>query len=122
MLFPFQAIRKRVELECGTKTDDYLRILQRALVEAMNEFGRPDMILYNAGTDCLVGDPLGALRISAEGIAKRDQLVFEAARSREDPIPIVMVTSGGYQRNNADVIADSILNLRNCGLISGPGG
>ena len=39
-----------------------------------------------------------------------------AARAR--CIPIVMVTSGGYQRSTARVIADSILNLRAKHLIS----
>ena len=32
-------------------------------------------------------------------------------------IPIVMVTSGGYQRQTAEVIARSILNLRDKQLI-----
>ena len=31
-----------------------------------------------------------------------------------------MVTSGGYQRNNAEVIARSILNLNEKGWIPGP--
>ena len=39
---------------------------------------------------------------------------------REKGIPIVMVTSGGYQRNNAEVIARSILNLNEKGWIPGP--
>ena len=48
----------------------------------------------------------------------RDFLVFSEARRRG--IPIVMVTSGGYQRNNAEVIANSILNLNKENLIPGP--
>ena len=43
--------------------------------------------------------------------------MFEIARKRSKPIPILMVTSGGYQRNNARIIADSILNLRHLKLI-----
>lgn len=46
---------------------------------------------------------------------KRDELVFRVVRSRQ--IPILMVTSGGYQKRTARIIADSILNLRNLGLI-----
>jgi len=116
-----RAVRKRVEIRDGTSNDEYLDLLRNALPEAMSEFERPDIILYNAGTDCLIGDPLGGLGVTAQGIAHRDQMVFEIARHRPDPIPIVMVTSGGYQRNNADVIADSILNLHAQGLIFGPG-
>jgi histone deacetylase 11 len=57
-------------------------------------------------------DPLGGLNISAEGIIKRDELMFEYAY-RKYKVPIVMVLSGGYQMANAPVIADSIENLVN---------
>lgn len=39
-------------------------------------------------------------------------------KARERRIPIVMLTSGGYLKSNAKIIADSILNLANLGLIS----
>ena len=38
---------------------------------------QPDMVIYNAGTDILDGDPLGHMRVSAEGVAARDEAVFE---------------------------------------------
>lgn len=50
-----------------------------------------------------------------QGIVKRDEIVFRAARRRG--IPILMVTSGGYQKKTARIIADSILNLHQQGLI-----
>ena len=46
---------------------------------------------------------------------RRDELVFNVVRGKR--IPIVMVTSGGYQRRTAEVIARSILNLRDKRLI-----
>ncbi|KAL0181086.1 hypothetical protein M9458_023492, partial [Cirrhinus mrigala] len=49
------------------------------------------------------------------GIIKRDEIIFRAARRRG--IPILMVTSGGYQKKTARIIADSILNLHRQGLI-----
>ena len=51
-------------------------------------------MIYNAGTDCMVGDPLGRLDISEQGIIKRDELVFEACLRHK--IPVVMILSGGY--------------------------
>ena len=51
-----------------------------------------------------------------QGVIERDEIVFESVRKRN--IPIVMVTSGGYQRSNARIIADSILNLHQKGLIN----
>ena len=50
-----------------------------------------------------------------QGVIKRDEIVFSVVRGRQ--IPIVMVTSGGYQRRTAEVIARSILNLRDRQLI-----
>lgn len=46
---------------------------------------------------------------------KRDELVFRMVRGRQ--LPILMVTSGGYQKRTARIIADSILNLYGLGLI-----
>ena len=51
----------------------------------------------------------------SQGIKERDQVVFQKCRTRD--IPIVMVTSGGYQRSTARIIADSILNLYTLALI-----
>lgn len=46
---------------------------------------------------------------------KRDELVFRIVRGLQ--VPILMVTSGGYQKRTARIIADSILNLCGLGLI-----
>ncbi len=58
----------------------------------MNEF-HPDLIIYNAGTDILDGDPLGKLHISADGIKLRDETVFKIAKDNQ--IPILMLTRFG---------------------------
>eukprot|EP00075_Anas_platyrhynchos_P034147 XP_027323400.1 histone deacetylase 11 isoform X5 [Anas platyrhynchos] len=108
------AIKRKVELEWGTEDTEYLQKVHTHVEGALNEL-KPDIIVYNAGTDILDGDPLGGLAISPQGIVKRDEVVFKAARSRR--IPILMVTSGGYQKRTARIIADSILNLHNLGLI-----
>ncbi|KAI6077364.1 Histone deacetylase 11 isoform X1 [Aix galericulata] len=112
--FAKRAIKRKVELEWGTEDTEYLQKVHTHVEGALNEL-KPDIIVYNAGTDILDGDPLGGLAISPQGIVKRDEVVFKAARSRR--IPILMVTSGGYQKRTARIIADSILNLHNLGLI-----
>jgi len=43
----------------------------------------------------MVGDPLGQLNISAQGILDRDEKIFDFALNRYK-IPIVMLLSGGY--------------------------
>ncbi|XP_006870575.1 PREDICTED: histone deacetylase 11 [Chrysochloris asiatica] len=109
-----QAIRRKVELEWGTEDDEYLEKVGRNITKALKEY-LPDVVVYNAGTDVLEGDRLGGLSISPEGIVKRDELVFRVVRSYQ--VPILMVTSGGYQKRTARIIADSILNLHGLGLI-----
>ncbi|PAA63532.1 hypothetical protein BOX15_Mlig012185g2 [Macrostomum lignano] len=112
------AISCSVDLTAGVGDNAYLDEVSKALEESLNGSFQPQLVLYNAGTDIMDGDPLGLMRITPNGIIKRDELVFRACRTRS--IPVVMVTSGGYQRSNARVIADSILNLRDKGLIEGP--
>uniref|UniRef100_A0A8C9KH18 Histone deacetylase 11 n=1 Tax=Panthera tigris altaica TaxID=74533 RepID=A0A8C9KH18_PANTA len=102
--FAKQAIRRKVELEWGTEDDEYLDKVERNLQKALQEH-LPDVVVYNAGTDILEGDRLGGLSISPQ------------VRPRPEGVPILMVTSGGYQKRTARIIADSILNLYSLGLI-----
>jgi histone deacetylase 11 len=99
----------KVELDALTQDAFYLPAITKALDKALAEF-KPDLIIYNAGTDILSNDPLGSLDISPQGVIKRDEIVF--GRALNAKIPIVMLLSGGYQKINAKVIADSLLNLR----------
>ncbi|XP_060126852.1 histone deacetylase 11 isoform X2 [Zootoca vivipara] len=112
--FAKRAIRRKVELDWGTEDAEYLQKVKTHVEGALNEV-KSDIIVYNAGTDILDGDPLGGLAISPQGIIDRDEIVFRAARKHR--IPILMVTSGGYQKRTARIIADSLLNLHSQGLI-----
>ncbi|XP_045407489.1 histone deacetylase 11 isoform X1 [Lemur catta] len=112
--FAKQAIRRKVELDWGVEDDEYLDKVETNIKKALQEH-LPDVVVYNAGTDILEGDRLGGLSISPGGIVKRDELVFQIVRGRQ--VPILMVTSGGYQKRTARIIADSILNLYGLGLI-----
>jgi len=109
--FAKKGISRRIECTYPINRDvDYLATLKDNLANVVSEFN-PDIIFYNGGTDCMKGDPLGAMNISPGGIIKRDEIVFTTARTHN--CPIVMVLSGGYQMTNADVIADSLINLNN---------
>lgn len=50
---------RQVELLPGTADDVYLHKLQQALDAAAVLMPQPQLIIYNAGTDILAGDPLG---------------------------------------------------------------
>ncbi|XP_055617471.1 histone deacetylase 11 [Toxorhynchites rutilus septentrionalis] len=111
------AIRRPVELKPHTEDKEYLQKLKSNLFRSFDEF-RPDFVVYNAGTDVLKGDPLGMLDITPEGVVERDAIVFKAARERN--VPLVMLLSGGYLRSSARVIANSIFNLHEKGLLPMP--
>uniref|UniRef100_H2YUR3 Histone deacetylase domain-containing protein n=1 Tax=Ciona savignyi TaxID=51511 RepID=H2YUR3_CIOSA len=112
--FAKRGINRKVELSSYVQDDEYLPLVKKHLTESISECG-PQLIVYNAGTDILDGDSLGCLSISSKGIITRDEIVFSLAK--ENKIPIVMLTSGGYQRSNAQIIADSILSLQHKQLI-----
>ncbi len=67
---------------------------------------RPEIAFYNAGTDIYEDDPLGRLKISAEGILARDLFVFQTLVDAR--IPVVMVLSGGYTSESYQLVAGSV--------------
>ncbi|TNE32314.1 MAG: histone deacetylase [Alphaproteobacteria bacterium] len=114
-----RGIDQAVELRAFSGDKLYFGLLDQALPQAFTAF-QPDIVIYIAGTDILDGDPLGALAISADGILKRDEMVFRQAFDHD--VPVVMLLGGGYQKSNAHIIAQSILNLdRKFGLFSSAG-
>jgi histone deacetylase 11 len=90
----------------------FLRKLRRKLPIAFDTF-HPDIVLYNAGTDTLEGDPVSGLNQTADVILARDAFVWRACRERG--IPICMTLSGGYQKKTAEVIAASLRGILRLG-------
>lgn len=99
-----------VPLFLGTGDKEYLTKLSAALDEAFRRCQPPpQLVVYNAGTDILAGDPLGGLDVSEQGVIERDEMVFQAALKHG--VPLVMITSGGYSKDSAACIAHTIENL-----------
>jgi histone deacetylase 11 len=71
----------------------YLRLLHEHLGAALDH-ARPDLVVYNAGSDVLASDPLSRLLLTPEQMAERDLAVLTAVRARN--APATMVLSGGY--------------------------
>jgi acetoin utilization deacetylase AcuC-like enzyme len=65
----------------------------RALRSQFSRF-RPDIILYQAGADTHIDDPLGGL-LTSEQMRERDHIMFSIARDLR--IPITWNLAGGYQ-------------------------
>ena len=101
-----------VELKSDTDTKTYLARVETALPLAL-EAADPGIIIYNAGTDIYEHDPLGHLAVSADGIIRRDELVFREAHGRG--VPLLMLLAGGYTGESGGIIARSIANLLRLG-------
>jgi len=55
-----------------------------------------------AGADPYCDDQLGGLKLSLEGLVRRDRLVFEKARAKN--ISVAVALAGGYARRVEDTI------------------
>lgn len=89
-----------VELPDGTSDDEYLDSLAVHLTKVFAH--EPEVVFYLAGADPYVGDKLGRLALSIDGLRRRDAYVLRECYERE--IPIVTVMSGGYGKNINDTI------------------
>jgi acetoin utilization deacetylase AcuC-like enzyme len=90
-----------VELADGTGDEEYLLRLEAALPRALSH-AAPDLVIYLAGADPHVGDRLGRLALSFDGLARRDGIVIAACR--EVGIPIAVTIAGGYGREPEDTL------------------
>lgn len=91
-----------VGLPRGSDGEAYLSALSRALDAAFAHMP-PDLVFYNAGVDVHAEDGLGYLRLTDDDIARRDALVFSAARHRG--APVCGVLGGGYGPDPAIIAA-----------------
>ena len=84
-----------VELEDNMEDAQYIKILKFYLDQLNQE--NFDYVFYIAGVDIHYNDRLGKLKISDEGIRKRDEIVTENFFSKG--IPICGVLGGGYNKD-----------------------
>lgn len=96
--FPFRKAQSDLDLPLPDHLGDdaYLNILSSYLPPLLDDFA-PDLLLYDAGVDVYVGDRLGRLDLTREGIARRDRYVIGEALARD--IPVAAVIGGGYDRD-----------------------
>lgn len=101
--FPFrkEAGDLDVELPDGCADDEYLQALDQAL-DALDQRFAPGLVLYLAGADPHVGDRLGRLALSHDGLEARDRRVFDWAWQRR--LPLAFTMAGGYGRDLADTL------------------
>ena len=98
-----------VELPDATGDADYLNALEVGLERSL-ALACADLAIYLAGADPYVGDTLGRLALSQEGLAARDRLVFNQCRAAGLPVAVVM--GGGYAKNIQDTVAIQLETVR----------
>jgi acetoin utilization deacetylase AcuC-like enzyme len=98
--YPFVKIPGSVDVELadGTRDDEYLALAQ------------PDLVVYLAGADPFIGDRLGRLGLTLNGLARRDAMVIGACR--EVGIPIAITIAGGYGREIGDTVRAHLNTVR----------
>lgn len=101
--FPFTKAHSDLDvaLPDGTQDAEYLDALERALAIASQRF-TPDCVIYIAGADPYERDKLGKLSLSKQGLAARDQHVFQYCRHNELPVAVSM--AGGYARELNEIV------------------
>jgi acetoin utilization deacetylase AcuC-like enzyme len=101
--YPFRKVPGRldVELDDGTGDTEYLERLAAALPGVLAA-ARPDLVFYLAGADPHEGDTLGRLKLTFDGLLRRDALVLESARAIG--VPVAIAIAGGYGRDIDDTV------------------
>jgi acetoin utilization deacetylase AcuC-like enzyme len=84
-----------VELDDNTEDAQYIKILKFYLNQLNQE--NFDYVFYIAGVDIHFNDRLGKLKVSDEGIKKRDEIVTENFFSKG--VPLCGVLGGGYNKD-----------------------
>ena len=93
--FPFRKEHSDLDvaLADGTGDEEYLDVLQTHLQHVLNQY-QPDFVFYLAGADPYEGDRLGRLKLTIDGLRRRDEIVLGACSRAGLPVAIAM--SGGY--------------------------
>ncbi len=111
--FPVRKARSTLDvpLADGVEDEAYLATLEETLAPLLDVV-RPELVLYQAGVDPFVGDRLGRLALSREGLARRERLVAGLMRARA--IPLASAVGGGYGDDAGEIArrhVDAILTL-----------
>ena len=101
--FPFQKQVSDLDIELADGASDgpFLEAVREGVLRAL-QASTPDLALYLAGADPFLGDRLGRLSVTKDGLRERDRIVFAACL--EAGIPVAVVMSGGYAPDIGDTV------------------
>jgi len=90
-----------VALPDGTGDREYLEALRDGLVQAFSR-ARARLVIYLSGADAYEGDRFGRLKLSKQGLWKRDRLVFGFCLDYR--LPVAVTLAGGYAFRIEDIV------------------
>jgi acetoin utilization deacetylase AcuC-like enzyme len=96
-----------VGLPDGAHDATFLRELERALPAVIGH--APECVFYLAGADPYEDDQLGGLKLTKDGLRRRDRLVIDAVCGAG--VPLVIVLAGGYARRLDDTVAIHVATI-----------
>ena len=95
------ANHRSIALPNGSGRREMLEAMAAGLATIL-AWGRPDLLLYQAGADPYCEDPYSPLALDHEDLLARDRRAFEFARA--EGIPIAWVLAGGYTKDTSKVV------------------
>ena len=109
--YPFHKVPGTLDIELadGTGDAEYLAQLSDALPRAL-DYGTPDLVVYLAGADPHERDRLGRLKLTFDGLERRDAMVLEACR--DVGIPVAITIAGGYGTDINETVAIHLATAR----------
>jgi len=101
--FQFRKVNSDLDvgLPDGCADDAYCVALEEALAQVLKRF-QPQFVIYLAGADAHEGDRLGRLKLTEEGMQRRDRQVFDWARAQS--LPMLICMGGGYGRDLSQTV------------------
>ncbi len=85
----------------GTGDSEYLGLLERHIPRIIEQH-EPQLAFYLAGADPYEEDQLGGLRLTRDGLRRRDELVLRLLRAAG--VAVAVTLAGGYARRFEDTV------------------
>ena len=98
-----------IGLADGAGDGVFLQAAQAGVTQAL-ALAPADLVVYIAGADPYADDRLGRMKVSKEGLAQRDRLVFNLVR--QTGLPLAVVMGGGYARQIDDTVEIHVQTYR----------
>ena len=93
--YPPQRVRSSMDAEIPDGSGDavYLAAVKKGIKDFL-ELAKPDFVFALCTADAYEKDPLGGLKVSAEGLEERDRFVFGTLSEKK--LPVCLILGGAY--------------------------